>query len=152
MLSLPGMFISYFHLSMSGVSGRNGFKSIVSPTEGMLGNVCGRHRLAGGTCCETSSIIFFGSPGSGMCCQRSPADLCHLEHACLNPGAADFKSLARTVIPRAGLFKKGKHPFRAIRGPGCHPSLILDIVFFHKQGLAYMCSAHVTIPFMTLGG
>jgi len=112
---------------------RDGFQSVISRPEGVLGDMRSRHRLACGTRSKTGRVIFFRFAGGGMSGKRSAADLGHPEHARTGPPPACFDGIARSVVLRIRLLKKRKHPFGAVRSPGRHRALVFSAVFFHKQ-------------------
>ena len=120
MLVLPISFFGNVSLGVLRVSRHDCFKSIVSSTEGVLGNMCGCHRLACGTRSQTSRIIFFYVAGGGMGCKRSSAYIRHPKHACANPGSAGFDGFTGPVVLLKCLLKKWKHSFGTVCGPGCH--------------------------------
>jgi hypothetical protein len=126
---LPIAFFGNLNLDISGVSRCNGFKSIVSSAEDVLGNMCSCHRLTCGTRGKTSRVIFLCFAGGGMSCKRSSTYISHLKHLCTNPSSACFDSFARSVVFRVCLLKIRKHSFGTIRSTTCQRPLILFVVF-----------------------
>jgi len=129
---LPIAFFGNFNLGISGISCCNGFKSIVSSAEGVLGNVCSCHPLACGTRSKTSRVIFFRFAGGGVSGKRSSAYSSHLKNTRTNPCSACFDSFAWPVVLRICLLKKQEYSFGTVRSPSCHQSLILFAVSLHN--------------------
>ena|SRR4030042_3859519 len=73
-------------------------QGIARSANGMRRNMGSCHCLPCSTGSRASGIVFPHFTSSSMSCKRSPADVCHLEHARTHPLSTRFESVAGATV------------------------------------------------------